>query len=70
MIMMDFKDMCVRAMYLGEFPVTGRIESSEVYFDGTGVTHIVALDQPVTVNGEVLARVRIEHKNMILGVRT
>lgn len=51
----------VSGSYMGEFPVTGRVELSRVKYGG-GVAHHVVLDQPVTVYGAVRDRVILEHE--------
>jgi hypothetical protein len=51
----------VHGSYMGEFPVTGRVELSRVQYGGT-VSHHVVLDAPVTVYGAQRDRVILEHE--------
>ena len=51
----------VEGLYMGQFPVSGKVELSRVQYGGT-VSHHIALDTPITVYGAVRDRVILEHK--------
>lgn len=57
----NLEKMWVKATYMGEFPVAGRVELSRVAFGGD-VKHTVVLDAPITVYGAVRDRVIVEHR--------
>ena len=59
----NLETMYVRAHYMGEFPVQGRVELSRVSYGG-GVKHTVVLSQPIVVYGAVRERVIVEHKEI------
>ena len=61
MTMWNLENMHVKAAYMGEFPVSGRVESSRVAYGGE-VKHTVVLDQSITVYGALRDRVIIEQK--------
>ena len=60
----NLETMLVKANYMGEFPVTGRVELSRVAYGGE-VKHTVVLDQPVTVYGAVRDRVIVENQHIL-----
>ena len=53
----------VTGMYMGEFPVSGRVESSRVKYGG-GVQHTVVLDQSVEIYSQVRDRLLLNHENV------
>ena len=54
----------VTGMYMGEFPVSGRVELSRVKYGG-GVQHTVVLDEPIQVYNAVRDRVLLDHENVV-----
>ena len=54
----------VTGMYMGEFPVTGRVELSRVKYGG-GIQHTVVLDEPIQVYSSVRDRVLLDHENVV-----
>ena len=61
--MWNLEGMTVTGKYLGEFPVTGKVELSRVKYGG-GVDHHIALETPIVVYGETRDRVILEHRNV------
>jgi hypothetical protein len=57
----NLEGMQVTGHYMGEFPVSGRVEYSRVKYGGE-VTHGVVLDEPIMVYGALRERVTLEHK--------
>jgi hypothetical protein len=57
----NLENMYIQALYMGEIPVQGRVESSRVAYGGD-VKHTVVLTQHITVYGAVRERVIVEHK--------
>jgi hypothetical protein len=53
----------VKGKYMGEFPVTGKVELSRVKYGGC-VCHTVVLDKPITVYKAVRERVLLEHEHV------
>lgn len=53
----------VTGMYMGEFPVSGRVESSRVKYGG-GVQHTVVLDQSIEIYSQVRDRLLLNHENV------
>jgi hypothetical protein len=53
----------VTGMYMGEFPVSGRVESSRVKYGG-GIQHTVVLDQSVEIYSQVRDRLLLNHENV------
>lgn len=58
----------VNGLYMGCFPISGKVDLSRVQYGGE-VSHHIALDQPIKVYGAVRDRIILEHKfvNRILG---
>ena len=56
----DLEGMKVFGLYMGQFPVTGKVELSRVAYGGE-VKHHVALDTPIEVYGAMRDRVILEH---------
>lgn len=50
--MWNYTDLIVSGMYLGEFPVTGKVRFSRVKYGG-GVCHTIDLETPITIYGAV-----------------
>jgi hypothetical protein len=57
----NLEGMKVEGVYMGEFPVTGKVDYSRVTYGGE-VTHGVVLDTPIMVYGALRERVSLEHK--------
>jgi hypothetical protein len=57
----NLENSIVEGMYLGLFPVRGKVELSRVAYGG-GVKHSVALENPITVYGALRERVILEHE--------
>jgi hypothetical protein len=53
----------VKGLYMGEIPVSGRVELSRVKYGGA-VSHHIVLDQPTEVYRRVRDRVILEHKEI------
>ena len=64
----DLEGCRVNGLYMGCFPISGKVELSRVQYGGE-VSHHIALDEPIKVYGSVRDRVILEHKfiNRILG---
>lgn len=60
----NLEGLMVEGTYLGEFPVSGKVELSRVKFGG-GVCHTIAMDYPIEVYGSSRDRVIIEHSEVI-----
>lgn len=59
--MWNLEGMTVTGLYMGDIPVTGKVELSRVKYGGE-VSHHVVLDTPVAVFGTMRDRVILEHK--------
>lgn len=59
MMQWDYTGLKVTGNYMGEFPVSGRVESSRVAYGGE-VKHTVVLDEPIAVYGAIRDRVILE----------
>jgi hypothetical protein len=57
----NLEGLTVVGKYLGEFPVSGKVELSRVKYGG-GITHHIVLDAPIQVYGATRDRVILEHK--------
>jgi hypothetical protein len=55
----DYTGLRVTGKYMGEFAISGRVESSRVAYGGE-VKHTVVLDAPITVYGALRERVILE----------
>ena len=53
----------VTGLYMGVFPISGRVELSRVKYGG-GVQHTVVLDQTVQIYGQVSDRLLLDHENV------
>jgi len=64
--MWNLEGMHVTGTYLGDFPVSGYVESSRVKYGG-GVQHTVILDEPIKFRwrAEPTSRLLIDHENVI-----
>lgn len=60
----DLTGLHVTGMYMGDFPVQGRVESSRVKYGG-GIQHTVVLDQPIQVYSATRERVLLDHENVV-----
>jgi len=59
----NLEGMTVTGKYLGDFPVTGKVELSRVKYGGE-VSHHIVLETPIVVYGETRERVILEHRNV------
>ena len=59
----NLEGMWVSAVYMGEYPVSGRVESSRVRYGGE-VQHTVVLDTPIQFRwrAEPALRLLVEHR--------
>ncbi len=64
MAMWDLTGMRVRGQYIGEFEVTGTVESTRVKYGG-GIQHTVVLDTPICVYGAERERVLLDHEDIL-----
>ncbi len=55
----DYTGLRVTGKYMGEFAITGLVESSRVAYGGE-INHTVVLDAPITVYGALRERVILE----------
>ena len=60
----NLEGLTVKGMYMGDFPVTGRVELSRVKYGG-GVSHHVVLDTPIEVFSAIRDRVILDHENVV-----
>jgi hypothetical protein len=60
----NFEGLHVTGMYMGEFPVSGRVELSRVKYGG-GIQHTVVLDETIQVYNSVRDRVLLDHENVV-----
>ena len=51
----------VNGLYMGCFPISGKVDISRVQYGGE-VSHHIALDQPIKVYGAIRDRIILEHK--------
>jgi hypothetical protein len=58
----------INGLYMGLFPVSGKVDLSRVQYGGE-VSHHILLDEPIKVYGALRDRIILEHKfvNRILG---
>lgn len=58
----------VNGLYMGIFPISGKVNMSRVKYGGE-VSHHITLDETIKVYGEVRDRIILEHKfvNRVLG---
>ena len=54
----------VTGMYMGEYPVAGRVVLSRVKYGG-GIQHTVVLDNPLALRWAVRDRVLLDHENVV-----
>jgi hypothetical protein len=54
----------VTGMYMGDYPVSGRVVLSRVKYGG-GVQHTVVLDNPINVYSSERDRVLLDHQNVV-----
>lgn len=57
----NLEGMRVNGLYMGLFPISGKVGLSRVQYGGE-VSHHIELDQPVKVYGSVRDRIILEHK--------
>lgn len=62
----NLEGMKVWGNYMGEFPVSGRVELSRVKYGG-GIQHTVVLDEPIQLpwRSEPKDRVLLDHQNVV-----
>ena len=61
--MWDYTGMVVSGQYMGDIPVTGRVEMSRVKYGG-GICHTVVLKESIEIYGNIRDRVIIDHENI------
>lgn len=61
--MWNLEGLTVRGLYMGEYPVSGRVELSRVKYGGE-VVHTVVLEKPLNLRwrAEPAERLLVEHK--------
>ena len=59
----NLEGLSVSGVYMGVFPVSGRVELSRVKYGGS-VSHHIVRDAPITGYGAVRARVILEHADV------
>lgn len=57
----NLKGLRVNGLYMGLFPISGKVDLSRVMYGGD-VSHHIALDQPIKVYGAIRDRIILEHK--------
>ncbi len=57
----NLEGMRVVGIYMGMFPISGKVDLSRVKYGGE-VIHHVALDKPIEVFGAMRGQVILEHK--------
>lgn len=62
--MWNLEGMTVYGDYMGEFPVSGKVELSRVAYGG-GVKHHIVLDSPIRVYGAERERVILNHSEIV-----
>ena len=60
----NLKGSHVTGLYIGMFPISGRVELSRVKYGG-GVQHTVVLDEAIEVYSVVRDRVLLDHENVV-----
>ena len=51
----------INGLYMGLFPVSGKVDLSRVQYGGE-VSHHILLDEPIKVYGALRDRIILEHK--------
>lgn len=59
----NLEGLAVTGLYLGKFPVTGRVELSRVKYGG-GIQHTVVLDEAIEVYDAMRDRVLLDHESV------
>lgn len=54
----------VTGMYMGEYPVAGRVMLSRVKYGG-GIQHTILLDKPLHIYSHVRERVALDHEEVV-----
>jgi len=57
----NLENCVVEGMYMGEYPIRGKVNLSRVMYGGR-VSHHVTLEQPITVFGALRDVVIVEHQ--------
>ena len=60
----NLEGLFVKGNYMGDFPITGKVELSRVKYGGT-VQHTVVLSQPINVYGTERDRVLLDHPEVV-----
>jgi len=60
----NLENLRVKGMYMGTFPVSGRVVLSRVKYGGD-VQHTVVLDAPIEVYSTMRDRVLLDHENIV-----
>ena len=59
--MWNLENLSVEGLYMGEFPIRGKVDLSRVMYGGR-VSHHIALEEPIEVFGSIRDRVIVEHQ--------
>ena len=51
----------INGLYMGLFPISGKVDLSRVQYGGE-VSHHIVLDEPIKVYGAIRDRIILEHK--------
>ena len=57
----NLENCVVEGLYMGDFPIRGKVELSRVMYGGR-VSHHVVLEEPIEVFGAIRDRVIVEHQ--------
>jgi len=57
----NLENLVVEGLYMGEFPIRGKVHLSRVMYGGR-VSHHVTLEEPITVFGAIRDSVIVEHE--------
>jgi len=60
----NLENLRIEGMYMGKFPVSGRVSLSRVKYGG-GIQHTVVLDAPIEVYSAMRDRVLLDHENVV-----
>jgi len=57
----NLENLSVEGLYMGDFPIRGKVDLSRVMYGGR-VSHHVVLEEPIEVFGAIRDRVIVEHQ--------
>jgi hypothetical protein len=60
----NLEGLTVKGMYMGDYPVSGKVELSRVKYGG-GVCHHVVLNTPIEIFSKIRDRVILDHENVV-----